>query len=123
MRKTQITNYLLYVFVGCSVVFGGCSNADSTTTQNTTLKVGQFVSVFDKKVNYKCDHKEASLDRNGQFECQSFPISFYADSVKLGEINSIHKDGYVFPQDIIVAEKSSAVYSSDDTMLMVSLPE
>ena len=123
MKKMRLANYcLLYSFIGTMVTFGGCSNSESTSS-TTALNVGNFVSVFEKKVKYKCDNKIVPLSDNSQFECQSFPIAFYSDNIKLGEINSIHEDGYVFPQDIIVAEKSSAIYSSDDTMMMVSLPK
>ena len=123
MKKMRLGNYLLYSFIGTTVVtFGGCSNSESTGHKRV-LNVGHFVSVFKKEVKYKCDNKVVPLSKNNEFECQSFPIAFYSDNVKLGEIDSIHEDGYVFPQDIIVAEKSSAIYSSDDTMMMVSLPQ
>ena len=116
MKKMRLSNYLLYSFIGTMVIFGGCSNSESRSTK-TVLNVGHFVSVFEKQVQYKCDNKMVPLSNNNEFECQSFPIAFYSDNVKLGEINSIHEDGYVFPQDIIVVENSRVMYTSNEQMM------
>ena len=118
MEKRQLLNYLLCSsFIGFAMIFVGCSNSESKS-HKTALHVGHFVSIFEKKVKYKCDNKMTPLSNNNEFECNSFPISFYSDNIKLGEINTIHEDGYVFPQDIIVAKESSIVYSSDDSMIL-----
>jgi len=113
----KINSLFLIVFL---LLFGGCSDALSAKSDKQ-MKVGYFVSVFDKEVSYSCAGERKALASDGEFECQSFPIAFYADSVKLGEINTIHQDGYVFPQDIIVLEEPNhPIYSSDEQMLELS---
>ena len=117
MEKRQLVNYsLCSSFIGFAMIFGGCSNTESKS-HKIALHVGYFVSVFEKKVKYKCDNKIVPLSSNNEFECNSFPITFYSDNIKLGEINSIHEDGYVFPQDIIVAEEPTAIYTSNEQMI------
>jgi len=76
----------------------GCSSTDS---QTTTPKVGYLVAPFDTDIRYQCGDKQSRLDKDGRFECSSFPVNFYLESKKLGYIDSIHNDGYVFPQDIM----------------------
>jgi len=106
MEKRQFVNYsLCSSFIGFAMILGGCSNTESKS-HKIALHVGHFVSVFEKKVKYKCDNKLVPLSNNNKFECQSFPIAFYSDNIKLGEISSIHEDGYVFPEDIVVVEQS-----------------
>ena len=108
--------------LGLAFIFGACS--DTVTSKNDVqMNSGHFVSVLNRSINYTCAGKVVALSENGGFQCQSFPIAFYRDNVKLGEISSIHKDGYVFPQDIMVIEESNAVYSSDDNMKFASLQE
>ena len=119
MEKRQLLNCsLCSSFIGFAMIFGGCSNSNSDSkSHKTALHVGHFVSVFKKKVKYKCDNKMILLSSNNEFKCNSFPIAFYSDNIKLGEINSIHEDGYVFPQDIIVVEEPKVMYSSNEQML------
>jgi len=38
------------------------------------------------------------------------------DEIKIGKISSIHSDGYVYPQDIIVLERKAPVYTSESSM-------
>jgi len=111
----KIENKTLSVLVGSAFIFWGCNDAQEVQNGSQMI-VGQFVSVFDKKVNYRCANEQKPLSSSGEFRCPSFPISFYMDNVKLGEINSIHKDGYVFPQDIILSEDSNAIYSSNGSL-------
>jgi len=115
MKMLKLKNRILSVLIASTFIFGGCTDSH-VVEDNSHMKVGHFVSVFDKKVNYRCANEEKSLSDSGEFRCASFPISFYMDNVKLGEISSIHKDGYVFPQDIISLEESKVVYSSDDSL-------
>jgi len=121
MKKLNMISTITLSLFGLVFVFGGCS--DALTSTNVQMNSGHFVSVFDKSINYKCAEKVKALSKGGEFECQSFPIAFYMEDVKLGEISSIHNDGYVFPQDIIVLEEMGAVYTSDDRMMFGSLQE
>jgi len=123
MKKMRLTKKIVIILFGSAFIFGGCSDNVTTTKNDVHMNTGYFVSVFDKSINYKCADKVVALSKSGEFQCQSFPVSFYMDNVKLGEISSIHKDGYVFPQDIIVLEEPSPVYSSDDSMKYASLHE
>ena len=118
MREVKMLKSIVVLSIGTLLTFSGCSDAKKVLSSKKSVKQGYFVSVFKHSVEYQCENKRKKLPQDGEFECNSFPIAFYMDSVKLGEINSIHKDGYVFPQDIIVLENgfSSPVYTSDDSM-------
>jgi len=89
----------------------GCGSTEVSSKDKTN--VGYFVTVFNKSVDYICEDKRQTLEESGKFECASFPISFYMDNVKLGEISRIHRDGYVYPQDIILLEGQEERYTSD----------
>ena len=104
--------------VGLSFLLIGCNSTEvSKNGQNS----GYFVSVFDESVDYTCENKREKLEDSGKFECASFPIAFYMDDTKLGEISSIHNDGYVYPQDIIVLEARVPVYTSENSMGYLSI--
>ena len=74
----------------------GCNNVGSKSDK----KVGFVVTPNKHDIYYKCGNKEANLDKNGKFICESFPIAFFMDGNKIGTISTIHNDGYVFPQDM-----------------------
>ena len=118
MREVKILKSGVVLFTGILLIFSGCSDSKKVLSSEKSVKQGYFVSVFKHSIEYQCENKRKKLPKDGEFECDSFPIAFYMDSVKLGEINAIHKDGYVFPQDMIVLENgfSSPVYTSDDSM-------
>ena len=73
----------------------GCSKMEESNK-----KVGFVVTPSKKDIYYKCGNKKATLDSNGKFSCDSFPIAFYIDGNEMGTISTIHNDGYVFPQDM-----------------------
>jgi hypothetical protein len=70
------------------------------TDRSDNKKIGFVVTPSKNDIYYKCGNKEANLDSNGKFVCESFPILFYIDGREWGAINTIHGDGYVFPQDM-----------------------
>jgi hypothetical protein len=110
MRTFTLSIYGL----GLHLLIIGCTSSD--ISNKNEKNVGYFVSVFDKSVDYHCENKQKELQEDGKFECASFPITFYMDGTKLGEINSIHKDGYVYPQDIILLEDRTPTYTSQQDM-------
>ena len=83
------------------IALAGLAGCNSVDNQTATSKVGYLVAPFDTDIKYQCGDKKSKLDQDGRFECSSFPVNFYLESKKLGYIDSIHNDGYVFPQDII----------------------
>ncbi len=105
--------------VGVSFLLFACNSTTSRSDHKT--HIGYFVTVFDKKIDYSCENKRSRMNDSGKFECASFPIAFYSDNIKLGEINSIHEDGYVYPQDIIVLEEQTPIYTSDNQMGFLSI--
>ena len=96
MKKESIIRQAIVLIA--LVGLAGCNSADS---QTTAPKVGYLVAPFDADIKYQCGGKQSSLDQDGRFECSSFPVKFYLGSKELGYIDSIHNDGYVFPQDIM----------------------
>jgi len=105
--------------LGVCLLLTGCDSSE--TSSKSESNVGYFVSVFDKSVDYHCEDKQKQLQEGGKFECASFPITFYMDGTKLGEISSIHTDGYVYPQDIILLEERAPTYTSEDAMGYLSV--
>jgi PBP1b-binding outer membrane lipoprotein LpoB len=96
--KTTLTTLLT-----ASLLLGCSSN---TTPQTKVEKVGFVVTINKNNIHYKCGNKEEPLTKDGKFSCDSFPIGFYRDSVKIGSISSLHHDGYVFPQDMQLKKDS-----------------
>ena len=102
MKKETLIKQII-VFIALVGLIGCGSSTDS---QASTPKVGYLVAPFDTDIRYQCGDKLSKLDQGGRFECSSFPVSFYLESKKLGYIDSIHNDGYVFPQDIMQNRES-----------------
>jgi len=110
---------LLKCTLGFSVLLTACNSSEKSSVGEKN--VGYFVSVFNKSVDYHCEDKREKLEEDGKFQCNSFPITFYMDSTKLGEISSIHSDGYVYPQDIILLEKRTPTYTSQGNIDYLSV--
>ena len=101
MGYNNIKDYL--VITAIAGVLMGCSG------ESPSNEVGYLVTPWNSNVQYTCGTKISALDNDGKFDCSSFPITFYSHSKKLGFIDSIHNDGYVFPQDIIEKEAMSSI--------------
>ncbi len=85
-----------------SLLFVGCNDTQEVTHHHVSVsQKGYFVVPMADKIQYQCGKKSSYLDSDGMFVCQSFPVTFYVDSQPIGSIDSLHDDGYVFPQDII----------------------
>ena len=106
---------LLIYSLGISFMLSACSSQD-TVSDNIKMNTGYFVSTLNDNVDYGCANKRKSIKEDGKFECSSFPISFYMDELKIGQISTIHNDGYVYPQDIIVLEDNVPIYTSEGNM-------
>ena len=104
---------LSYAF-GVACLLSACDGTENSL--NIKKNTGYFVSNFNDSVEYVCANKRQNMNDSGKFECTSFPISFYMDETKIGEISSIHNDGYVYPQDIIMIEPRAPVYTSESSM-------
>lgn len=100
MSRKSILKQFAFILSAFAVI--GC-NSISNDTKNPN--VGYLVAPFDSDINYQCGEKQAHIDGEGRFECQSFPVKFYLGSKSLGYIESIHHDGYVFPQDLMQGEQ------------------
>jgi len=101
MIKTRLfsTSLVIY-FSTITVLFSGCNDETNTITKSSK-HVGYLMNFFDDNIKYQCANKMKALGKKGEFSCATFPIVFYIDSEKLGEVYSLHSDGYVFPQDIV----------------------
>ena len=102
-----------------SFILSACGSLE--TSLKVEKNIGYFVSNFNESLDYSCENKRQSMNDSGQFECASFPIAFYMDEMKIGEISSIHKDGYVYPQDIIMLEAKAAVYTSESSIRYLTI--
>lgn len=101
MRAKKLLYALLMGVV--SSTFMGC---DSVNQETQLTQVGYLVAPFDSNVHYQCGEKRATLTPNGKFTCTSFPVEFYVNNESIGQVSSIHPDGYVFPQDLTQTESS-----------------
>jgi hypothetical protein len=115
MKNIKLLSYSL----GLTLMFTACGSLD--TSVNIEKNIGYFVSNFNDNVDYHCENQRKSMNNSGKFECASFPITFYMDNMKIGEIFNIHDDGYVYPQDIIILEDKAPVYTSEDSMLFLKI--
>ncbi|CAA6801380.1 MAG: Unknown protein [uncultured Sulfurovum sp.] len=105
--------FVSYAF-GISFILSACGSVE--TPVHVEKNIGYFVSDFNTNIDYACGSERKHMNESGKFECDSFPISFYMDQMKIGQISSIHNDGYVYPQDIIVIEDKAPIYTSEGNM-------
>jgi len=121
-KSLNVRKHIKVFSYGLVLVFSlsACESLDKTSV-NSEKNVGYFVGNFNDRVDYICENRRKSMDTNGKFECVSFPIAFYIDETKIGEISKIHEDGYVYPQDIIVLEARVPVYTSDNGIKFLNI--
>jgi len=101
MKFTKIKIYIVGLMSASIMI--GCTNSNVKTEAE---RVGYLVTLSKNDIYYKCGNKEELVNKNGKFSCASFPVGFYRDDMKIGSINSLHEDKYVFPQDMQLAEDS-----------------
>ena len=103
MKRSSIKNLSIALLL--TTLFSGCGETNETVHHRVNIaKKGYLVAPLEDKITYKCGGKSSYLNSDGMFQCQSFPVTFYVDSKPIGSINSLHSDGYVFPQDMIPEE-------------------
>jgi hypothetical protein len=115
MKNIKLVCYAL----GFSFILSACNSVE--TSVDIEKNIGYFVSNFNEHVDYACENKRQSMNESGKFECPSFPIAFYMDNMKIGQISNIHEDGYVYPQDIIVLEDIVPVYTSENSISYLNI--
>ncbi|KIM12011.1 MAG: hypothetical protein KU37_03995 [Sulfuricurvum sp. PC08-66] len=91
MKTPLITlSIVAFLWVGC-----GDTSAPQTYT-------GQLVDSYIQNANYTCaDGTKGITDANGTFSCQTAPVQFHLNALKLGEIATLPTDGQVFPQELL----------------------
>ena len=121
-KSLNVRKHIKVFGYGLVLVFSlsACDSLERTSV-NSEKNVGYFVGNFNDRVDYTCENRRKSMDTNGKFECVSFPITFYIDETKIGEISKIHEDGYVYPQDIIMLEARVPVYTSDNGIKFLNI--
>ena len=112
MRQMNVSKFLLGGIAAGVFLFSGCSETNSEKNSVDSNHVGYFVNVFYDSIEYSCGNKREELGENGKFSCASFPVTFHANSVVLGKVDTIHGDGYVFPQDIISIDRTQYLEKS-----------
>jgi hypothetical protein len=94
IASSLVTSFLL---LGCS---GG--GGDSTTAATTAID-GQLVDNYVQNADYVCGESATvyQTDKDGNFHCQTLPVSFSLGGLRLGTINTLQTDKQVFPQDLL----------------------
>jgi hypothetical protein len=119
MKENHIKPLLASSLISVTLLFSGCgSSSDSdTTTTSTNLISGQLVDNYIGNVDYKCADGTIGLtDKNGSFECPTFPITFSLAGLQLGKITTLQNDKQVFPQDLLQLSRSD-INNSDVTAM------
>jgi len=116
MKNIKLVSYTL----GLSWILSACNN-NIDSSVSIEKNVGYFVGSLNTNIDYICKDERRRMTDTGKFECSSFPIAFYMDNTKIGEISSIHTDGYVYPQDIITLEARVPVYTSENSISYLSI--
>jgi|GEM_PF-583784 len=114
MKKTT----LFLSGLTAAALLSGCNSSSTTsvattaTDTETTHDIGYFVDSAVANVDYDCmkDNTTSTTDEDGAFSCAHMEkIRFRIGNVILGEIETLPKDGYVFPQDIAHVDRESGL--------------
>jgi len=95
-------------------LFIGCGSSDSGTTTSTTSSTitstsidGQLIDGYVEGVTYTCaDGTTGTTDINGNFSCESLPVTFRVGGLKLGGVDTLPTDRHVFPQDLAGVDRN-----------------
>jgi len=104
--KTSLKISITTASILTSFLLAGCgSDGANTITPSTnapTTFAGQLVDSYVQNVDYSCDDGAQGItDVNGRFECDSLPIEFKLNGLRLGKISTLAQDSQVFPQDLL----------------------
>lgn len=107
MLKHHTKSIILSLTTATALLLVGCGGSDTDSTQETTSTIsGQLTDSYVEGASYFCeDGKSGLTGRNGEFTCNSLPVSFSVGKVKIGEISELAEDKHVFPQDLVGVER------------------
>jgi len=85
---------------------------ESNSTQSSEVTIEEeemytltFVDSPVVNLTYECGDKIARTDSEGNLSCASFPITFSAIGVEIGELEAMTDDHRVFPQDLVGVDR------------------
>ena len=114
LRKKTIALSL----IALTALFNGC-NEGNTSSVDTSI-AGQLVDSYIQGAHYKCsDGQEGTTNENGDFTCDTLPVTFTVNGIKLGEITSLPEDKNIFPQDLVGVERSDV--NNSEVLAMAQL--
>ena len=81
-----------------ALIFIGCNDTNLDSTKDKI--VGQLIDSAVIGVGYECANNNGFTKVDGNFTCDTLPISFYIGGINLGGVSVLNEDRKVFPQDI-----------------------
>jgi uncharacterized protein YkwD len=103
-RKMNRGIKLIYTAVTMAFVLNACGGGSSTVSDNTSgipAVSGILTEAPVGGAKYMCGKVTSTTGVDGNFACDTLPVSFYVGNIKLGEIYQLPDDGFVTPQDLI----------------------
>lgn len=100
MKFTITLASMLTAALLLSACGGGSSDVDSNTGGVPVIE-GKLIDAPVEGAVYRCGNISNMTDRDGNFACDTFPVSFYVGDVKLGKLSHLPDDGYVTPHDLL----------------------
>ena len=107
MLKTK-TKLIALSVATLSILLSGCGGSDASSSDPITSALsGQFVDGYVQGAHYECaDGKSGETGMNGEFSCDTMPVTFRLAGLKLGTIANMPLDKHVFPQDLIGVDRN-----------------
>lgn len=99
MKKLQTLCHILFLPLSAALFLTGCGEEGSL--QSSLPTEGYYVDMAPvSNMTYSCGGKTAYTEIDGQFVCDSLPVTFHLGNIKIGEISEMpHSDAAVFSTD------------------------
>jgi hypothetical protein len=103
-----------------ATLFVGCGSSDSSTTTTTTAISGQLIDGYVAGAYYSCaDGTESITTFNGEFSCDTLPVTFSVGTITLGDITQLPQDKHIFPQDLVGVDREDV--NNSEVLAMAQL--
>ncbi len=99
---------LIFLLIGCGGSEGDecCTNTEEVVVDKSNRKIGKLIDAPIQGVRYICADFNGITDENGTFEYEPFKrVEFFIGNMKLGSVEFVNPDGFVFPQDLVGSER------------------
>ncbi len=128
MRKQSINSIIITTLM---ILLSACGGEESSYS-STSTKLVQATSSISSTTNpiiinagavngikVMCNSTELVTDIDGSIKCDKMPISVYLGEFKLGDVNSIPIDGFIYTQDLLHLTRADIAHPEVTKLSMI----